>query len=210
MRYKLIMFDFDGTLADSFPWTASIVNQIADKYHFKQIEESEYDTIRGYDIGKAMKYLGIPLWKAPTIGSHMRKLMARDIQHIPLFEGIDRLLPRLSDEGITLAIVSSNSRENICQVLGPENSALIKHYECGVAIFGKSAKIKKVLKHTGFRSSESIYSGDEIRDIEAAKAANVDFGAASWGYTRADSLQAHSPWTVFAHTSEIYEKIVEC
>jgi phosphoglycolate phosphatase len=207
MRYKLVIFDFDGTLANSFPWAASIINQVAEKYKFRRIYENEYETLRSYDIGSALKFLGIPLWKAPAIGSHLRKLMAHDIQQIPLFDGIDRLLQRLSGDGITLAVVSSNSRQNICRVLGPENAALITYYECGVAIFGKSAKLRKVLRHSGILSGDAIYIGDEIRDIEAARDADMAFGAASWGYTRADSLEAHSPWTVFAHTDEIYEKI---
>ena len=44
MKYKLAIFDFDGTLADSFPWFLGIINDVADKYRFRQIEDYEVES----------------------------------------------------------------------------------------------------------------------------------------------------------------------
>jgi phosphoglycolate phosphatase len=76
-------------------------------------------------------------------------LMTHDIQKIALFQGIEGLLRRLASVGVTLAVVSSNSYENIRHVLGEEMGALIAYYECGVSIFGKEAKLRKILKRSG-------------------------------------------------------------
>ncbi|MDJ0815411.1 MAG: HAD hydrolase-like protein [Desulfobacterales bacterium] len=48
MKYELIVIDFDGTLADTYPWFASVINLVADKYQFKRIDDSKADTMRGY------------------------------------------------------------------------------------------------------------------------------------------------------------------
>ena len=206
MKYKLIIFDFDGTLADTFPWFASVINRVAEKYHFRRIEKSESEMLRNSEAQRILKFLGLPFWKIPIVANHMRTLMARDIHQIPLFEGIESLLHRLSSKGMMLAVVSSNSYENIRRILGPEMAALIRYYECGASIFGKKAKLKKIINKSGVLLGESMYIGDEIRDIEAAKKLNIAFGGVSWGYNRVESLKAHSPGVVFATVDEIAEK----
>jgi phosphoglycolate phosphatase len=207
MKYRLIIFDFDGTLADSYPWFMSVVNMVADKYQFKKIEESEIEALRNYEAGKLLKYLRVPLWKMPAIAKYVKTIMAQDIQRIPLFNGITGLLRHLSKQGVMLAVVSSNSSENVRQVLGPENTALFKYYQCGVSMFGKSTKLKKILGQSGVRPDETLYIGDEIRDREAARQAKIAFGAVAWGYTNVESLRAHSPDMVFASIDEIAEKV---
>jgi phosphoglycolate phosphatase len=207
VKYRLVIFDFDGTLADTFVWFAQAINRIADKYHFKKVDPDEHDTIRGLDARAVLKYLGVPLWKIPLIASQMRSLMSRDIHHIRLFEGIDGLLRRLAGMGATLAVVSSNSRENIRHVLGAELAALIAYYECGVSVFGKEAKLKKVLRQSGVPRHETIYIGDEIRDCEAAKDMGIAFGGASWGYTMPEALRARAGGDVFARIEDILPRV---
>lgn len=208
MKYRLVVFDFDGTLADTFPWLATVMNQVADRYGLRRIEESEQDKLRDRDVRELMKALDVPLWKLPAIAYHVRRLMARDIHQVSLFEGVDVLLQGLSSKGIALAVVSSNSYENVRHALGPENVALIDHFECGVSVFGKAAKLRRVLTKNEVPPDESIYVGDEIRDIEAAQDASMAFGAVSWGYNRIEALRTRSPSEVFSSVNEILEKVI--
>ena len=46
VTYKLIIFDFDGTLADSFPWFVEVSNALADRYRLKRMTEQEGATLR--------------------------------------------------------------------------------------------------------------------------------------------------------------------
>lgn len=207
MKYKLIIFDFDGTLADSFPWLLSMVDQFADKYGFKRIEKSEVEALRGLNANKMLQQHHVPFWKMPFIAKDARNKMAEDIHLITLFEGIDQLLKSLSEKGVKLAMVSSNSFENIRKVLGPENAALIQYYECGVSIFGKSAKFKKILGKAGVRPGDALCIGDELRDLDAAERVGIAFGAVAWGYTAVEALQARAPREVFANIDEIIQKV---
>jgi phosphoglycolate phosphatase len=133
--------------------------------------------------------------------------MALDIANIALFPGVDRLLRGLSDRGIGTAIVTSNSIDNVRRVLGPGNAARIQHYGCGVSIFGKRAKLRGVLRGSGVAAGEAICIGDEIRDLEAARAEGIAFGAVSWGYTRPEALLAQEPQEVFSTVEEILQKL---
>jgi len=208
VKYRLVIFDFDGTLANSFPWLTEIVNKVAEKFQFRPINQSEHGLLRNYDAMKLLKHLGLPLWKAPLLGNHMRKMMADDIHTIPLFDGIDTLLQKLAQNKIKLAIVSSNSVDNIRQVLGQELMPLISQFECGVSIFGKGLKLRKVLAKSGIPGTESIYIGDEIRDIDAANHIGISSGAVSWGYNTVESLLARHPTVLFSSVEDLAKKIL--
>lgn len=207
MHFKLIIFDFDGTLADSFPWFTSTINSVADKYKFKRADAADLDSFRGFDAGHLLKKYGVPAWKIPVIANHMRSLMAGSISQIPLFKGVSDVLHRLSSKGKLLAIVSSNSRNNVTRVLGRNDASLIRYYECGVSISGKKSKIQKLLRATGVGPEETLFIGDELRDGDAAKKTHVAFGAVSWGYNSIESLQKLSPELVFKTVGEIPEKV---
>lgn len=207
MKYKLVIFDFDGTLANTFPFVLSIMDQVIDKFSLKKIDQDEIEMLRGLDARKVMKYMGVPLWKVPRIGKHALSLLAQEIHRLSLFEGVDLLLQTLADNDIKIAIVTSNSAENVRRILGPQNAALVHYYECGVQLFGKQAKLKKVLKQSGTQPAEAICIGDEIRDIQAAQKAQIPFGAVAWGFTRLEALMAHEPDEVFSSVGEIVEKL---
>lgn len=202
-KYRLVVFDFDGTLADSFPWFMRVVNEAAARYRFKRIEEADLDTLRGYSARQMMKHLDVASWKLPLIVRMMRKMKAADARQIALFAGVDDLLRGLADRGVELALVTSNSYDNAVRILGPENAARFRYFECGMSIFGKRAGFRRVLRRSGVPREQAICIGDEIRDLEAAHAEGIAFGAVSWGFTHADSLRSHAPAELFATVNDI-------
>ena len=203
MKYKLVIFDFDGTLADSFPWFVQMVNSVAAKYHFKQVADEEIDDLRSLSAVQLVRHLGIPLWKMPMIAHYLRQLMNQDREGINRFEGVDHLLAALHQAGVKLALVTSNSYANVLHVLGQENLDLMTYIECDVSMFGKRARYRKVVKQSGLRAHEVLSIGDEIRDIEASNEERIPFGAVAWGYTHIDALKRHAPTEVFTHIDDI-------
>ncbi|ANC91386.1 HAD family hydrolase [Azospirillum humicireducens] len=201
--YRLAIFDFDGTLADSFPWFIGVLNGVADRYGFNRVRRDEVEQLRGYDARQIMRHLRVANWKLPFIASHMRRLMARDIEGIRLFDGIPDMLRMLNGRGVTVAIVSSNSVENIRRILGPDAAGQVGHYGCGASLFGKAAKFRKILKMTGIPADRAIGIGDEVRDIDAARKVGIGCAAVAWGYARADALAARRPDRLLARVDEI-------
>lgn len=202
MQYKLAIFDFDGTLADSFPFFTSVFNRLAQRHGFRSVAPEEVHHLRRLNARQIMAHLGMPAWKLPIVAKNFINLMS-DAESVPLFDGVRGLLAHLADEGVVLAIVSSNSFENVERVLGPDNVRRVSHFECGVSIFGKRSRIRKVLKNSGMDSVEAIYIGDQATDLEAARAEKVAFGAVSWGYGDIESLSALAPDSLFTHPDEI-------
>ena len=209
MKYKLVIFDFDGTLADTFPFALNVMDQVVEKYGLKKIDRSEIESLRHLEARKVLKHFDVPLWKLPAISSHVMGLLGEQVHLLKLFEGIDQLLKDLSNGGIKLGVVTSNSYENVVKILGPENAALIEYYECGVRVFGKQSKLKKVLKQSGIEAEDAICIGDEIRDIQAAEKVHISFGAVGWGFTNIEALKACGPAEVFVTVGEIAQKVAE-
>jgi phosphoglycolate phosphatase len=207
MKYKLVIFDMDGTLADSFPWFVTVLNDVADRFRFRRVEPQDIETLRGYDSRQILDWTQVPRWKLPLIARHMRKLKAQHLHEIALFPGVDRLLRALADKGIALAVASSDAEDNVRRALGAENTRLIGHYACGAALFGKPAKFRTILRRSGIPATQAIAIGDETRDVEAARQAGIAFGAVTWGYANLESLQACNPDEIFLSTDEILAKL---
>jgi phosphoglycolate phosphatase len=203
MKYRLAIFDFDGTLADSFHFFTRALNQLARKYCFKEIDPDLANAYRSYDPRRIMEEIGMPAWKLPFIVRSYISLMSQHTASISLFEDTNDILLHLANNGVTLAIVSSNSYDNVSRILGPENTRLIRQFECGLSIFGKSPGIRKVLKKTGIPSREAIYIGDQVADLKAARKRKVAFGAVSWGYATIESLRVHLPEEEFESIFDI-------
>ena len=203
MRYALAIFDLDGTLADSFPWFLGVLNTVAREFKFREVAEGDIEPLRHHGVNDLMRKLEVPLWKLPRIAHRVRAMKRADMAHIPLFPGVDAMLRALSDAGVTLAMVSSDSEANTRDMLGEANAALIAHFACGAALFGKAAKFKRAMKLAGVAPGATIAIGDEIRDIEAARAAGIACGAVAWGYAAPAALRARKPDMVFETMEEI-------
>ena len=201
--FELAVFDFDGTLADSFPFFASVYNELADRYGFRRVSAEEAAELRGCVAREIMRLVGMPPWKLPLVGASLKRLMAQNRAGIQLFSGIAEALRHLHTRGIRLAVVSSNSTANISGVLGPEIAGLIGHFECGASIFGKRRLIERVLRNTGVAKGRTIYIGDQITDHQAAREAGIAFGAVAWGYADLAALEAHRPQRVFRTVDEL-------
>lgn len=203
MRYKLVIFDFDGTLADSFGWLSAIFNEIADRFGFRRIDEAEGERLRGLGARQIVRELGIAGWKIPFIAIHVRRRMAADLGAIGLFPGVDAMLRGLAARGVAIAVVSSNSEANVRRVLGPELAALVTYFGCGAGLWAKPAKFRKLLRRAGVAPHEALAVGDELRDQEAARQVGLAFGAATWGFTTAAALRAAGPDWAFGEVAEI-------
>jgi phosphoglycolate phosphatase len=206
-KYRLAAFDFDGTLADSFGWLIGVMRGVADKYGFRHIDPGDLESFRGLNARQMLQHLGLPTWKLPLVARHVRRLQARDIEHIRLFAGVREMLHELAGRGVALAVVSSNAEPNVRRVLGPETAALVGHYGCAASLFGKRAKLRAVLGKAGVPPAEAVYVGDEVRDVEAARAVGMAAAAVSWGFATPASLRAASPTALFERPAEVVERL---
>ncbi len=206
MSYSLAIFDLDGTLADSLPWFRQVLNDVAREFDFRPLTPDEIEQMRRSGSRDILKMLDVPLWKVPRIATHMRAMKRNALHDIPLFAGVPDMLRTLAQDGIRLALVSSDNEANTRLQLG-DSARLISDYACGASLFGKAAKFKRVVKRAGVAPSQAIAIGDEMRDLEAARAAGIAFGGVAWGYAEPEALRALGPEEWFDGVADIARKL---
>jgi phosphoglycolate phosphatase len=205
--YKLVIFDFDGTLADSAGWVVRELGPLARRFGLRKVTDGEIEVLRGYDSRRILAELGVAGWKLPFIARHMRRRMSQDAEQIPLAPGAKAMLRRLAGQGVVMGLVSSNSEANVRRILGPECAALIEHYACGASLFGKADKFRKVLRRAGAKACDTLCIGDETRDVEAAREAGLACGAAAWGYATREILAKVGPTWLFDTPDEVAARL---
>jgi len=208
-RYDLAIFDFDGTLADSRDWAIAELRQAAQLFGFRSVDdEAEIARLRGQTSQEITAYLGIPFWKIPQITAHMRERMRVNAQRIALFPAVSGSLEALEAAGVRLAIVSSNSEDNVRTILGPANAARIERFSCGTAIFGKARRLRAVMRRSGVSPKNTLCIGDETRDLEAAREAGADSAGVAWGYANAEALARLGPTLMFETFADAVSALV--
>lgn len=190
--YKFIVFDFDGTIADSRSLFIELYNEIAFKNNYLPLNEDNLDEIRSLSISERCKILGVPMYKIPFLASTIIRRYKASIPELEFNEGMKELLLSLTDNRIKFAVLSSNSKTNIEQFFR-QNKVRCKRIYGSRSLFGKHHLINKFLKEKDVKPSEILYVGDELRDIIACRKSGVDAAWVSWGYDNEKALENNKP-----------------
>ncbi|HEX2199016.1 MAG TPA: HAD hydrolase-like protein [Burkholderiales bacterium] len=199
---SLAIFDFDGTLADSFAFFLSVFNELAARHGFRAVDPQEVPALRRLGARELMQRVGMPARKLPAVTRDFIGLMRKDRASVRLFEGVEDVLHELHARGVALGVVSSNSRDNVLHVLGSAARA-VRYLECGVSIFGKRARLRRVLRKSQIEKASALYIGDQPTDLEAARAEGVAFGAVAWGYGDMEALRGLRPEREFLRVADL-------
>lgn len=194
MVANVLIFDFDGTLADSRKTLFHIANQLAEEFGYDRVTEDEIMRLSNLSSRDILKQSDIPPHKIPFFLKRVKKELNEQISHLQPFQGIAEALNNLKKQGYLLGIITSNFNDNVIKFLKNNN---LEHYfdfvYSGISIFGKDKIIKKVIKKHQLMIDKIVYVGDETRDIEAAKKSNIKVVAVTWGFNSATLLAKYNP-----------------
>ena len=203
-----IIFDFDGTIADSFEVIIGIFYEVTKREVV--IDDAEIERLRGMSLVQAAEELRIPPWKMPFLLFRGKRRMSKQMTHIAVHRGIPETVRKLQAEGHQLFIVSSNSEKNIRIFL--DKHAMTNEFVSiygNVGLLGKARILKKVLHKNSLDPQDTWYVGDEVRDIVGAFNADLKIMSASWGFNTAEILAAHNPTVLIKTPNEIITTLEE-
>ena len=197
---KYIVFDFDGTIAD----TLDVFKTIArNKYG---AVDDDFELFRNEGARHIFKIMNIPLWKLPGMALNFTSEL-RHNKDINLFPGIIDLLCNLKNN-YKIGILSSNSKENIIDTLKKHNiEDLFEFVYSESSIFGKHLVLKKMCSKYNINPLNVIYVGDEDRDIVAAKKIRIKNIAVTWGFNSKEKLSKEKPDYLVDSPMQILEVI---
>jgi phosphoglycolate phosphatase len=192
MNYRLILFDFDGTLADSQAESIRIFQEIGPKLGLKPFVDLE--AARQMPTREALKKIGVTFWKLPKVVRAYQAAAAARAGELKLHAGIFETLNQLHSAGVRLAVLSSNREDNIRKCLAANNVEHLFEFVVGhPQLFGKARAIRKIYRRLRMERQLFLYVGDETRDIEAAHAAKIPVVAVGWGFHTLELLGRYQP-----------------
>jgi phosphoglycolate phosphatase len=192
VRYAFVLWDFDGTLADTFSCMVAAYNTVAARRGLRRIEDAA--AVRGLTPLALLRTLDIPLVRLPSLLAGVLAAVRRDMPAVRLFPNMAEILDSFAREGCRMSVLSSNSHDNILTCL--QANSVADHFESVLGyrrLLGKGEGIRRFLRERAAAGERAVYVGDEVRDIVAARKAGVDVAAVTWGYNTSELLAQHAP-----------------
>src|SRR5579884_3331141 len=189
MKQQAIIFDFDGTIADSIPTMLEIIHRLL---HRQKVKD-DISRLRDRSSVQVLRELKMPLWRAYFLIARARRRMAEYVDIIPIVPGMDAALRELAKTH-RLFIVSANSAANAQAFLDHHGlNDVFGHVYGGVAPWRKRHALQWLSRAYGLNPNETWYVGDEDLDIKAAHRAGMKAAAVSWGFSNIRILEQQQP-----------------
>jgi len=208
MAYRTLIFDFDGTIANTMEESRLIFNRIAPDYGISEISKQQMADLRHFPIHKLIEHLKIPALRVPAFITRGTVMMRASIPNLPLIDGMRDVLESLRPTVDRFGILTSNSVANVELFL--DTHELRHHFDFVSStskLTGKSRYLNAVRKQYSLTSEEMLYVGDEVRDVKAAQKAGIAVAAVTWGYNSEETLAAQNPDHLFSDPDELLKLI---
>ena len=209
MNYtKTLIFDFDGTIADTLTHIIAIANDYVKEYGINKITKKDLERLKGKTPWQIMREYKIPLYKVPFIVVKVQSLLHKQMNKVKIFPGIKVILKTLKKKNMSIGILSSNSKKNVMAFLKKNNMNMFDFIHSENNLFGKDKALRNILRRYKIKKEDVIYIGDEVRDIEACKKAKIPVISVSWGFNTYSLLKKYKPDYIIREPKELL-RIVE-
>ena len=204
MSVRTMIFDFDGTIADTFQSAVAVLNQLADEFGYRRASPEEMAELTSLGLRELVDRVGLSWHRVPALAVRVRQEMSRQMHMIAPCRGVVGALGALRARGVGIGILTSNNRDNVEKFLATQPDLRFDFISAGSGLFSKQRRLKRLLATQHLALQETCYVGDEVRDIEAARALGMRAVAVTWGFSSAQLLAASSPDHLIADPSELF------
>jgi phosphoglycolate phosphatase-like HAD superfamily hydrolase len=199
---RAIIFDFDGTIADSLPAVVEVFEELTRRP--QRFTPEQIKSLQDLSIPELLTVLKVPKWKVPLLLMRGRRMIRAHLHGIAVHSGVAEAIKQLHAAGIPLYVLSSNSTENVQKYLQWHKlSPYFSGVYGGASLLGKAPRLFKLIDKEALDVAGSWYVGDETRDIIAARAVGLHIVSVSWGYNTRAALAAKKPDAVVHSASQL-------
>ncbi len=189
---KVVIFDFDGTIADTFEIVLNLMLKHAKFLGIKNVDDETIKKLRNFPLIELIEELDISKIKIPFVAWLVKRQLGEEIHNIKPFKGMVALIESLKKQGFVVGIVSSNSRRNIHEFIESNKMDIFDFFHTERNLFGKGVVLERLIKKEHFDKSNVVYVGDEVRDIMACRKTGIKVISVSWGYNTKEILEKHN------------------
>jgi phosphoglycolate phosphatase-like HAD superfamily hydrolase len=202
-KIKAVVFDFDGTLVDTFPKSVEILNSLAQEYGYSKVRIDDVDELRRLSTKQLLGLFDIPLLKLPFVLRRVQKELHQVITNLKPVRGLPKVLEQLHDKGFVLGIVSSNIEDSILDFLHRYKLNMFNFVYGGVIPYTKQFTFKKMFDEQRIDPERTIYVGDEVRDVKASQKVDIPVVCVDWGFSTAEVLEESEPDFLISRPREL-------
>ena len=210
MKYDLVIFDFDYTLADA---SESIIEGFYYAFDYLNIKNINKDRIRetiGMSLKDAYKYLLGKFNKTKFEIFYEKFIEFTDtemIKNTMIYEGVEAVLDTLHSNGVRTAILTNKFSQSVEEVLQRDGLIEKVDYIIGSNDLSTSKPnpegLNKILDKFGIDRDNAVYVGDHCVDAQAAEAANIDFLGVTSGVTKYEELEKYDSVGIVKYLNDV-------
>jgi len=193
MQSWTLIFDFDGTIADTHRYIVEISNRLSEEFRYNPIAPEEIDALKDKTSREIISHLQVPIFKIPAILARAKKELAAGITSIQPVRGLKEILLQLKTLEIRMGILSSNAHSNIVKFLQNHGLDCFDFCHSTSSVWSKNLSLQRLIDRYTIDKDQILYIGDETRDITAAKKLGIKVAAVTWGYNSFRVLKASDP-----------------
>ncbi|MES2901637.1 MAG: HAD-IA family hydrolase [Pseudomonadota bacterium] len=186
---RAVLFDLDGTLADTAPDLAAAVNRLRTD---RGLEPTPYSVLRPTASAGARGMIGAAFGLTPEDAGYealrlewFDNYQAAMAVHSTLFGGVPELLTGLTEVGVAWGIVTNKPArftDPLIPQIGLDHAGCVVSGDTTGHAKPHPAPLLEGARRLGIAPQQCWYVGDDLRDIEAGRAAGMVTVACAWGY----------------------------
>ena len=211
---KLLIFDLDGTIADTLYSIMEAVNMCMAHYGFSQ---KSYEEIRA-TVGNGARNLIMRTMpkseadnaeRAERIYKHFQSCYSKTYDHIDgCYEGMKEAMLELHQRGYTLAVLSNKPDPYVKGIIGSlfdKDTVVIAMGETELPRKPDPTAALYIASTLGFEAKDCAFIGDSEVDVKTAQNSKMLSVAVSWGFRSRESLFECAPDVIIDHPSDLLE-----
>ena len=204
---ELYIFDFDGTLVDSYRDSIKFFNITLEQYNLPTFDID----VEGLDYQIFREFIHEQI---NGIEEEFMKQFTKNYKDSPqlntfLYDGVLEVLQELEKRGIILAICSNRDQKNLEKLVEKFFDGISFKYISGTVneLHNKPDpyRINEIIRKENMEKEKILYFGDKIADIEAAKAAGIDMVLVTYGQGNQEAYSDLYPLKLIDNVNEILD-----
>lgn len=208
----LVIFDWDGTLADSAAKIVRCLRQASAEVSLPILTDDAYRQIIGLGLPEAIYQLYPEISDAQReqLRQQYAAIFVADAEPVCFFDGVLAALPHLKAKGYLLAVATGKSRRGLDRVVGEANlQGVFDVTRCAdeTASKPKPVMLQEILEDTATMPAAAVMVGDTTFDLDMAANAGVASIAVNYGAHTVEQLKTCAPWSITNDFSEVLAQI---
>jgi phosphoglycolate phosphatase len=204
-----VIFDFDGTLANSVDLMFDLYNSHSEEFGYLPIKHEEFPEIRRMGYVKAMRAKKLKARKLPRIISVLSKEMRKSMDQVKPYDDIVSVLVDLQKKGFSIGVLTSNQTALVQDFFKKHAFPNFDFVVSEKTIFGKDKALKKIIRRFGLETRQVLYVGDEPRDVTASHKAGIQVIGVTWGLAGSEGFEVIVPDKIVHTPKELLDTIAK-